>query len=260
MSKKTPIQIKDVPLTQKIFRYLNLSKFISMLHYQSLWFSSGNILAEEYDKFEGSYPLGVINKSELDKIEILEKYRDWDNVYVNLGYSLAELQKYRDRKYIYINCWHANNYEYPFMWKLYAQGELGIAIESTVEKLRDSLQISNCNSCQITPVVYYDEEYNEGSMRFPINQFLYKRKHYEYEKEIRVLLYKMEIKQEGGITYLGDNNERGYNVKINLDNLITKIFISPNSTNKKYIIESIIKKYKLKKDINESRLIKDPPY
>jgi len=260
MSNKTLIQIQNVSLSQKIFRYMNLSKFISMLHCQSLWFSSGNELAEKYDKFEGYYPVGVINKSEMERRKYLEKYSDWDTVIVNLGRPLAELQKDRDRKYVYINCWHANDYEYPFMWKLYTQGEIGIAIESTVQKLRDSLELSSCDNCLITPVIYYDKEYDAGSMRFPINQFLYKRKYYEYEKEIRVLFYKMKIKQDDKTYYLGDNGEKGWNIKTKLDNLITKIFISPDSTDKKYIIESIVEKYKLNKDIRESRLTEVPPY
>lgn len=259
VSNKTLIQIQNVSLSQKIFRYMNLSKFISMLRCQSLWFSSGNELAKKYDIFEGYYPIGVVNQSEMEKRKYLEKYSGWDTVIVNLGHSRARAQKELERKYVYINCWHANDIEYPFMWKLYSQGEIGIAIESTVQKLRDSLELSNCGNSLITPVIYYDKEYDEGSMRFPINQFLYKRKYFEYEKEIRVLFYKMKIKQDDE-KYLGDNDEKGWNVKTKLDNLITKIVISPDSTDKKHIIESIVEKYKLNKDVYDSRLTEVLPY
>ena len=40
---------------------------------------------------DSGIPVGVINKSEMERRKYLEKYSDWDTVIVNLGRPLAEL-------------------------------------------------------------------------------------------------------------------------------------------------------------------------
>lgn len=238
---------------------MSLWKFISMLQSRILWFSNGIYLAEKYDKNEGHFPIPIIEKSQKEKERIEQQHKGWDTIVINLGWSLARLRK-ENSKYVYVNCWHANEYEYPFMWKLYSGKEIGIAIESTIEQLRDSIIVPNCSLCKIFSVIYYDKKYDKGSMRFDWSAFIYKKLYYEYENEIRVILFKIKNKENEKKEFYEYEDYKGYCIKVKLDNLINKIYIDPNSTDKIKLVQSLVDKYKLDKKVSSSILSEKPPY
>jgi len=230
-----------------------------MLQKKSLWFSNGVYLAETYDKFEGHFPIPVIEKSEVERRKYIEKFKEWDTVIVNLGWSLASLRK-DNSKFIYVNCWHRNEYEYPHMWKMYSGEELGVAIESTVGQLSESIILPKCKSSGIFSVVYYNDDYDQGSMRFDWSPFIYKKINYEYEKEIRVILFQIENTKSNINDFFEYENQKGCNVEVELNKLITRIYVDPKSSDKIDLIKSLMQKYGLDIEVSTSSLSEKPVY
>src|SRR6266481_4101105 len=112
----------------KIWRFIDFTKFVSLLDTKSLYFNRADLFE---DMLEGTYPkpnvysLGHSSVSEEMKNLMFQTY--W------------VLEKYHVKSY-YLNCWHVNEYESDAMWKLYTQGSQAVAIQSTFKKLTQSFE------------------------------------------------------------------------------------------------------------------------
>jgi hypothetical protein len=98
------------------------------------------------------------------------------------------------------------------MWKLYSTAGYGIAIESTEDRLRNS--VLNAESLVVDDVRYVDfdnDQIEKGHKHYGL--FL-KRKSFEHEKEFRATIL---LKQPG----------KGSFVECNLDTLIASVHVSP---------------------------------
>jgi hypothetical protein len=120
------------------------------------------------------------------------------------------------------------------MWQIFTQNSEGLAIQSTIGRLQKALEVEANFKQYIGEVNYidYKKEYIPfDDMFFP---FLFKRKSFQYEREVRILsdLSEQEIKINDGLKI---------DVDINL--LIEKIYIHPKSENwyKKLVIELVDK-------------------
>src|SRR5687768_8033982 len=89
----------------KIWRYMDFTKFVSMLENGGLFFSRLDCLD---DPFEGSYPRA-------DDELAATKYSP------TVRAASAAFTKMSTRKRIMVNCWHMNEHESAAMWKLYAK-------------------------------------------------------------------------------------------------------------------------------------------
>lgn len=96
----------------KIWRYLDLARFLDLLTSSQIYFS-------RIDKFEDPY----------------EGFVPANDDYLK---GIAHLFNYIN-KFYYANCWHINENESAAMWKLYLDSRNGIAIQSTVNRLKKSL-------------------------------------------------------------------------------------------------------------------------
>lgn len=91
-------------------------------------------------------------------------------------------------KYIAINCWHMNEHESAAMWKLYLKSNEGIAVQSSYNKLRDC--IIDDEQVLVGMVKYLDYEAEHIDPGNILSAFVYKRKSFEHEREVRALVIK----------------------------------------------------------------------
>lgn len=109
--------------TTILWRYLDTAKFLDLIHNQRLFFIRGDQLE---DKFEGAFTTSIRqaidNSYEINKISFTA--REWNS---------------RLREKVFLNCWHANINDNMAMWKIYGRSENSIAITTTVQKLRDTI-------------------------------------------------------------------------------------------------------------------------
>jgi hypothetical protein len=228
----------------KIWRYMDLSKFLSMIDTNSLYFTRA-------DKFDDPYE-GTTNL--LTKITRREKFQNIDETTHLVIDQLPLFQ----RKFTAINCWHASSYESAAMWGLYLKSGEGIAIQTTYKNLCDSFNPEE-SDIYVGKGKYVDFE-TEGLDDSGANTFMYKRKSFEHEKEIRALYRNLPI-GENGWTNLESKPLFDHGIKINVDlnRLIDKVYIAPTSPSYlKELVVSLLKKYRIDKEVIQSNLYQNP--
>ncbi len=140
----------------KIWRYMDFAKFVSLMDKKSLYFARADKLG---DPFEGSYTKFNYERRRADITEDEEK-------------QLSDIFN-KIRYYTFINCWHLNEHESTAMWKLYSEINKGIAIQSTITKLKNSLNTDSDFFIKKVNYIDYDKEpIPEKSI---ISPFIYKR-------------------------------------------------------------------------------------
>jgi hypothetical protein len=108
----------------KVWRYMDFTKFVSLLDSQQLYFTR---VDKFDDPFEGSLP----------KINVAARQHFPDGITPEVREALIKVmantgeinQKWP--RFHAINCWHMNEHESAAMWKLYLKSNEGISIQST---------------------------------------------------------------------------------------------------------------------------------
>jgi hypothetical protein len=149
-----------------------------------------------------------------------------------------------------------NEHESDGMWKLYGKTDRCIAVQSTYKNLRTCLQ----DNVYIGVVEYKDYE-NEW---IPEGDYLYqticKRKEFEYENEIRAILFSPPY-ENNKIIFKNNDGSTGKLVPIEPGKLIERIVLSPSSS--KSFIEEVKKatrEHGYEFNICQSSLSRDPVY
>lgn len=208
---------EDLTENTVIWRYLSLTKFLSLITKKELYFEG---IYKLIDKYEGSLPPGfqfyqsatpIGGKSnrfkkahEQHKINIIQKEQ-----------LLESLPK------IVVNCWTMHSAESYALWKIYTDSTSGIAIKSTIGRLKAAIN-KNSNVFNISKVYY-------GPHRKPVLDSIVTRKEkfYTFEEEVRL--------------YTLSETESLF-VPIETNELITEIYLSPfMSSYSKDAVRKIIK-------------------
>lgn len=187
-----------------LWRYMSFEQFVDILAIDSLFFTRAHKFE---DPFEGFIPSILENDFyEQSLVEYLSQtYK------VPLQGKLKDVTiKIRDEipNYIMCSCWHKNREESMALWKDYRTRGSGIAIKTTVRQLKDSLidQID----FHVGEIIYlrsdiYDFEYIQNLLNIDRQRqnydpkvltyfpYFYKRKAFEYEKEVRVVIDYKEL-------------------------------------------------------------------
>ncbi|MFA5353651.1 MAG: hypothetical protein WC291_05435 [Thermodesulfovibrionales bacterium] len=200
-------------MNQTVWRYMDFWKLEDMLRTKSLYLCRADQL-QLSDKYEGTYS------------------RLWTKNMEDFCYRVGQPQQIQkekesieqNRRSTFINCWCMNDHDLDLMWKAYIEDPPGIAIQSTVERLEKVLDNQDKKVRELWPldlsiVTYYDQREN-GFIDYPsfINPFLHKDWHFELDNEIRIIAWNKP------------KDKSGIKLPLDLNVLITKIVMSPNST------------------------------
>nr|WP_314865859.1 hypothetical protein [uncultured Flavobacterium sp.] len=186
-----------------VWKYLDLSKFLDLLLSQKLFMSRS-------DKFEDQYE-GTFSEPTYEEIKKLA---------INNPEFLNYYKTHREK--VAISSWHINEYESFAMWQIFTQNSEGLAIQSTIGRLQKALEPEKNLKQYIGQVNYidYKKEYIPfDDMFFP---FLFKRKSFQYEREVRII-------SDTSDTKLTIND--GIKINVDISQLIDKIYIHPKSEN-----------------------------
>jgi hypothetical protein len=215
----------------KIWKYLDLAKFISLLTTNTLYFASP---AQFQDLSEGSLPKShvdawskVIQETSIDPMLALrpqfaarssEALKHFDARLQKLVRELPKSQREATLRFG-VSCWHKSEYESEAMWKLYSASGQGVAIESTIGQLRSSL--GSREGIQISSVLYADFDNDPIETGHKHYGLFMKRKSFEHEKELRATILLPSDQ------FTLPANERGIAVECDLTLLINNIYVSP---------------------------------
>ncbi len=198
-----------------VWKYLDLSKFLDLLLSQKLFMSRS-------DKFEDQYE-GTFSEPTFEEIKKLA---------INNPDFLDYYKTHREK--VAISSWHINEYESFAMWQIFTQNSEGLAIQSTIGRLQKALEPEKNLKQYIGQVNYidYKKEYIPfDDLFFP---FLFKRKSFQYEREVRIISDTSDTKI---------NINDGIKINVDISQLIDKIYIHPKSENwyKNLVIELVSK-------------------
>src|SRR6267142_1602388 len=125
----------------KVWRYMSFGRFVWMLKRKALWMSRVDQLGDA-----------------------------WEGV---LGAGDGPVERRN-----VVNCWTAQNSESHAMWSIYCDSKEGVAIQTTLSKLRSSV-----GRFPVLPVKYVNSGSFSGSEITPLELAVRKRKPFQYEKE-----------------------------------------------------------------------------
>jgi len=240
--------------TTKLWRYMDLSKFISMIGKKKLHFAS---LESFEDIFEGAK--GIADRKEKWDNFYLDFFRqaiqtapgmdpkDLTNEYIEKTamrlLSQMEAGSNFERKSTFVSCWHYGQYESEAMWKLYsANAKNALAIQTTCQKLYEAL--GKDPSIEIGKVQYIDYAKRFSTLS---GAYWYKRKSFEYEQEVRAVIRSQKP------------NCSGIEKDIDIDKLIIAIYISPYAPKWfEAVVYDVVKRYGLDKPIFHSEMAATP--
>jgi hypothetical protein len=153
------------------------------------------------------------------------------------------------REKVVVSSWHINEYESFAMWQIFTQNSEGLAIQSTLGRLQKALLPEQNFKQYIGEVNYidYKKEYIPfDDMFFP---FLFKRKSFQYEGEVRII---------SDISETNIKINDGLKIDININELIEKIYIHPKSENwYKNLVIQLVKQLGFDFEIEKSDLESD---
>ena len=215
-----------------IWKYLDLSKFLDLLMSEKLFMSRSDKFEDQYEGTFSEPTFEEIKKLSIDNPDFLNYYKT-------------------HREKVAISSWHINEYESFAMWQIFTQNSEGLAIQSTIGRLQESLVLETNFKQYIGEVNYIDykkEHIPFDDMFFP---FLFKRKSFQYEGEVRL------------ITDIGDSNikiNEGMKINGEIKRLNGKIYIHPKSENwYKNLVIQLVKQlgfdFKIEKSDLESDIL-----
>ena len=246
-----------------LWRYMSLEKFANILATKSLFFTRADKFE---DTFEGHVPRQIVSIYR-SAISSYEKEHFGELSQSPILKSVREL-----RKYVMCNCWHRGEHESMAMWDKYRTQNSGIVIKTPLENLKNSLP--DIPDVFIGEIKYLDEHNhidvleNVSVMNLVHQPYFYKRKPFEYEREVRVVIdfesFALDIINQGGteVTGFPDNCEMGTTLKVNVETLIgenSEVITSPYA--EKWVTDtvvSIVKQYGFQFPVNLSKLLDNP--
>jgi hypothetical protein len=221
---------------------MDFTSFVAMLVHRGLFFSRIDMLD---DPFEGSIPRRWIESPGVQGALEAEGITHAQDIATRMRQVIE-----KQRAWTMVNCWHMNEEESAAMWNLYSKGDKAIAIQSTYQRLRDSLS-NDVYIGTVSYISYESESIPFGNVLWP---FMHKRKSFEHERELRALVC--------DIAKALSNTEpptMGQWRELDLCKLIESVFIAPSAPDWFVgVLADIQSKYGLSAPVKHSSLDVEP--
>ena len=179
-----------------VWKYLDLSKFLDMLLSQQLFMSRSDKFEDQYEGTFSEPTFEEIKKIAANKPEFLDYYKS-------------------HREKVVISSWHINEYESFAMWQIFTKNNEGLAIQSTIGRLKVALQPENRIEQYIGNVNYIDYKKEYIPFDDAFFPFLFKRKSFQYEREVRII---------SDVSTKNISVNDGLKINVDLSQLIEKIY------------------------------------
>lgn len=191
----------------KIWRYMDLAKFVSLIQSRSLYLARLDKLADSYE--------GTITSRTADGINEFFKQVGSTNTYETMSKLFQE-----SRQSTFVSCWHVNEHESEAMWRLYGAAGGGIAIQTTYSKLVKSIEFQHDIYIGLVRYIDYSTDI------FPaVNGFspaMHKRASFIHECEVRLVRYWGSVPEP-------DQAPIHLTMPWDLETYAEKIYVDPNA-------------------------------
>lgn len=160
-----------LPPTIRVWRYMSFAKLVWMLQQKQLWLSSAEQLEDKWEIMPHGPQLNTIINDRPPSVSAAEAMD-------KAAQDVAEF-----RKQTFINCWTACEHESHALWRIYCPSAEGVAIQTTLKRLRESVGLP------ILEVSYGPPEADSIATTAE-TLAAQKRPMFAYEQEIRIVLVK----------------------------------------------------------------------
>ena len=228
-----------------LWRYMDFTKFVSLLEKQALFFPRADKLG---DPFEGS-----VTKVNEAVRPILYKDKVTEDALLGLSQFMKELPRF-----MLINCWHGNAHESEAMWRIYARETDGLAIKTDFNSFKNSFTCSEEIYIGSVNYVDYDSHFiPEGILFYP---YLHKRKSFEHEREIRAIVWEMPTNAHS-FDWTRDICDIGKYYKVDLSLLIQEVVVAPFAPDWFLeLVKSVTVHYNFEFPVVKSTLVDNPTW
>lgn len=243
------------PISTRLWRYTDLSKFVDLLTSRLLWLSNAEVLAGD-DPYEGlpgvvRFPhriwRTIDDVPDMLRRQILaiycrrteltpqEAFKSW--------FMMEEercLTTQFGRRQFYVNCWHAAEHESVAMWRIYASPGAGVAIVSNGGRIETALA-PEPRQIHLGAVRYVDPTIVEIGTQNTFDTLMVKRSSYSYEQEVRLVHWDTEDHHDPLANFAWNEETMRFNdiiddprpltpgisCQCDLDTLIERVIVSP---------------------------------
>jgi hypothetical protein len=226
-----------------LWRYLDAAKLFDFFENSTLFFCRADRFS---DKFEGAFTPTL-------RQQISDSYARGE-----IDYTYEQFKR-RMRESVFINCWHRSQDDSAAMWALYGKSECAVALTTTVGQLADTLEgMDEDHTIRIARVDYV-KHWSDPKLDISPDYarvFTYKTKAYEYEKEVRVIIYRTG---RSGRALRPELLQSGILVPIDAATLMRSIVIAPDAPPwfEKLVRQSALR-YGIEAPVRRSKLATDP--
>ena len=253
-----------------IWRYMDLSRFISMLSTSKLWFAKAATLHD--DPWEG-FGTAEWFKAPLEDCSPKWITHETDHKKTNIsvpqmidlfGQMSAEYYEHAG-EHLYVNSWCLGATESMAMWQIYGSLGSGIAVESSVERYKRAARfevgpsyyefggVKYHDELELAPEIHGDYRMTvpapgTGVGREILKLAFHKRSCYSYEREWRAAFFQGPRPEVAGLHETFD-----------LDELISKVYVGPRAQGFLFdVVAAVMDKFALQKMLRRSELLSAP--
>jgi hypothetical protein len=166
----------------KVWRYMTFGRFVWMLVRKRLWLSRCDLLSDRWE--------GRVSASTLAAMLADGRVYEPDQLA-----GIIEIERTRN----FVSCWTLAEHESDALWRIYCGVSEGVAIQTTLGRLRDSVAACRVDfgepepELDLKPVVYDD-----GHLPAPYvgELIMRKRQMFAYEREVRVVFFRQDSKPQ----------------------------------------------------------------
>lgn len=241
----------------RIWRFVDFYKLLDLVSNRCLHLTR---LDQFEDPHEGKYTPTDQQKWRDDFLIQMKKLEpDLDEKETErLVVEQINLDRVGPRKTNFVSCWFASEYDSLAMWRLFCPSGQGVAIESTMDALYDSLPEKIGQGHYIGPVEYLDFS-TESIFDSGRDLSLCKRRSFDFEKEIRLVAFQpfdpSRSTKEKLMLF-----PPFLRPEVNVQNLIKCVWMPPGSADwQASMIEDLMARYGLEVDVRRSDLLNPIP-
>ncbi len=249
----------DITLQTPLWRYMTFEKFCWLVEKSALYHARLDQLG---DPFEGAVTNEYARQRDAGKIEpYFEEKKEWEPL---------TFKSLRFRQFA--TCWHASEHESDALWKLYAPGGAGIAIVTTMERMKQSVELTQYSHGFLGQIEYVDFDSHDMRRqtggRTVIRPGHLKRKSFEHEREVRGMIMTNLIVDSRPFTFddwfIEQQRLRqplGVNANVDLKGLIQSIVLSPTAKSfAEELVQIVTRRHGLEHLVHKSDLLRSPAY
>lgn len=212
------------PDETKLWRYMDLGKFASLMFSKRLYFSKASNLGDPFE-FSKTFAERKMAEYILANRHSDPRLAQWigiPEVVVKDEVGGPWRRELRDQ--VYVNCWHAANHESAAMWRLYSKADESICIQSTFGRLK--FELPEFIHAGLVQYLDYDNAVIPRGNIF--NYIISKRHSFEHERELRAAACIHPTVDQANLK--GCTLEKdGLTVPVVLKALIEQVVVSPFS-------------------------------